>query len=117
MKSNFHLETQKKDQQPHIVLHGVFDGASAFELIQAIEKEYKQGDSIFINTNRLVQTLPFGKAILEHHLPKNVLRTKIHFSGIRAKEIIPDGCILNQKKESSSHLCKGTCKNCKCRQN
>ena len=115
MQSNFHLETKKQDQQSHINLHGVFDGASAFELVHAIKQEYKHGSNVFINTNSLIRTCPFGKAILEYHLPKNVLRAKIHFSGIRAKEIIPDGCTLSQKK-SHPHQCKGTCKNCKCRQ-
>lgn len=117
MQSNFHLETNTQNQQPQINLHGVFDGASAFELVNAIKQEYKSGSKVFINTNSLIQTCPFGKAILEHHLPKNILRAAIHFSGIRATEIIPHGCTLTQKKKNHQHKCKGTCKNCKCRQN
>jgi len=117
MQSNFYLKIRNPNQQPLINLYGVFDGASAFELINAIKQKYKQSGNILINTNSLIQICPFGKAILEHHLPKNVLRSKIHFSGIYAKEIIPNGCTLSKKKGKNPHKCKGTCKNCKCRQN
>ena len=55
MKSNFHLEKSTKNREYHIRLHGVFDGASAFELLNVIRDGEQQGLKIFIDTNHLVQ--------------------------------------------------------------
>lgn len=45
MKSNFHLKTSKKHDY-HIHLHGVFDGASAFELLNEIQNGGKDEQAI-----------------------------------------------------------------------
>tara|TARA_B100000614_G_scaffold167372_1_gene149098 strand:+ start:285 stop:665 length:381 start_codon:yes stop_codon:yes gene_type:complete len=114
MKSNFHLKTRKKNHELHINLHGIFDGASAFELIEVIRDGEKEGLSIFIDTNHLKEAYVFGKSVLDTHLPKNALRAKVHFSGAWAEGILPDGCILFNGKHKKGHRCKGNCKNCKC---
>ncbi len=116
MKSNFHLETSTKNQEYHIQLHGVFDGASAFELLNVIREGEKQGMTIFIDTNHLVQALPFGRAILDSNLPKSAIRTRLHFKGALAEDLIPEGCSLLKNSHKKGHKCKGTCKNCRCRQ-
>ena len=117
MKSNFHLQTRKKNHELHINLHGIFDGASAFELIEVIQDGEKEGLSIFIDTSHLKEAYAFGKSVLDTHLPKNALRTKVHFSGAWAEGILPDGCILFNGVHKKGHRCKGNCKNCKCRNN
>ena len=116
MKSNFHLETSKKNQEYHINLHGVFDGASAFELIEIIRDGEEQGLTMFIDTNRLKEVLPFGQTILNTHLPRNGIRTKINFKGAWAGDILPAGCNLLSSHHKKGHKCKGNCKNCRCRQ-
>lgn len=112
MKSNFHLETSQKNQEYHINLHGIFDGASAFELLGAIHDGAKKGLTMFIDTSHLDEALPFGQAILELNLPKNGMRDKLHFKGTQAGDILPKGCHLLTKE----HKCTGDCKNCQCRQ-
>ncbi|MCG8615823.1 MAG: hypothetical protein MI802_06365 [Desulfobacterales bacterium] len=114
MKSNFHLQTRKKNHELHINLHGIFDGASAFELIEVIQEGGKEGLSIFIDTSHLKEAYAFGKSVLDTHLPKNALRAKVHFSGAWAEGILPDGCILFNGKHKKGHRCRGNCKNCKC---
>lgn len=113
MKSNFNLKTRKQNQRFYIDLHGVFDGASAFELVRAIERGYHDNNTVLIDTDRLTSTCSFGKAVLESNLPKSVLRAGLHFSGIRAREIMPEGCTLFNKM-NSKHRCNGDCKNCSC---
>ena len=115
MKSNFHLKTKKTNQHVQINLHGVFDGASAFELIHAIEQgNGNDNNTVVVDTDRLTRTCSFGKAVLECRLPKSGFRDNLHFSGTRAEEIIPNGCILDKKK-SLTHKCNHDCKNCRYR--
>ncbi|MCG8632233.1 MAG: hypothetical protein MI863_00315 [Desulfobacterales bacterium] len=114
MKSNFHLQAQKKNKELYIDLHGIFDGASAFELIEVIEEGDRQGLAIFIDTSNLKQAYSFGRTILDNHLPKSALRAKLHFSGVWAEGILPDGCVLFNGKHKNGHRCKGNCKNCAC---
>lgn len=111
MESNFHLETSRKGHEYHINLHGVFDGASAFELLGAIRHGEKQGLTMFIDTNHLREALPFGRTILELHLPKNCNRQKFNFKGCRAEALLPKGCrLLDHHKKG--HKCTDECKNC-----
>ncbi len=117
MKSNFHLETSKRNHDYHIHLHGVFDGASAFELLNVILNEEKEGQTIFIDTSHLKKAFPFGRAILESNLPRNGIRAKLHFKGTRAGDILPTGCKLLTKQDNTDHICQGNCKNCQCKKN
>jgi hypothetical protein len=116
MKSNFYFEASKKNQEYHIHLHGVFDGASAFELIEIILDGEKQGLTMFIDTSHLKEALPFGQAILDTHLPRNAIRAKLNFKGARAGDILPAGCNLLNSHPEKEHKCTGNCKNCRCRQ-
>ena len=110
MKSNFHLKSKQENKSLHIHLHGIFDGASAFELIQVIAANEKKVARIYVDTSQLTQTLPFGSSILDTHLPKNGLRPKLYFSGIWADKILPEGCALEKECRH-----KGACRNCQCR--
>ncbi|MGD9826567.1 hypothetical protein [Desulfobacter sp.] len=115
MESNFHLETSRKGHEYHINLHGVFDGASAFELLEAIQQGEKQGLTMFIDTTHLREALPFGQTILEFHLPRDSNRQKLNFTGLRAEAILPKGCRFLDDYHKKGHKCTGDCKNCRCR--
>lgn len=116
MKSNFHLKSRQENQALHINLHGVFDGASAFELIRAITEGEHRVERIYVHTNRLTRAFSFGKSILNSHLPKtSSLRPKLNFSGAWATEILPEGCSLLEAGDATGRRCKGDCKNCACR--
>ncbi len=112
MESNFYLETQNRDQNVHIHLHGVFDGASAFELIQKIEAHPDR--NIVIETRAVTQAMAYGRHVLKWQLPKRVKRSRLHFSGAHAKQIMPAGCRLLKQKNGTPHVCMGNCKNCTC---
>ena len=100
MQSKFHLKTQKRNQNLYIDLYGIFDGSSAFELVNIIEKEKNRHRSIYIDTNRLSRSFPFGRAVLNSHLPNNSLRDKLHFLGRWASRIRPEGSRLLEMKKS-----------------
>lgn len=115
MKTGFYLDTRNQDKELYINLHGVFDESSAFELISTIEKNQVKSKLVFIDTTHLTHTAELGKTALDSLLPNNAFRARLHFSGIRARDILPEGCILLKSKKPKSHKCKGTCKNCRCR--
>jgi hypothetical protein len=117
MKSNFYLNTAQRNQEYHIDLHGVFDGASAFELLRSIWKGDKKGMTMFIDTSHLKATHPFGQAVLESNLPQNGIRAKLHFKGAWAGDILPEGCHLLKGRHEKGRVCTGSCKNCQCRKN
>ena len=110
MESNFHLDTSIQDQNLCIQLHGVFDGASAFELIHALEEHPDQ--EIVIETQRLTQTYEYGRHVLSFHLPPKLKRSRLLFAGEQAKFIMPEGCRL--LKHGEKHECKGQCETCAC---
>ncbi len=99
MTSNFSLKARKHNHDVHIKLHGIFDGDSAFQLIHAIQRAKHQDRPVIIDTNNLTHAHSFGRAVLNGHLPKKDLRTRLHFFGIRAKEIMPEGCVLLKNKK------------------
>ncbi len=114
MKAKFQLTTRNQDQNVYIDLYGIFDGASAFELVEAIEKERKQNKTLIINTSNLKKSIPFGQAILDARLSRTGIRGKIYFSGTFADQIRPEGCCLIHEKQTAPHRCQGNCKNCRC---
>ncbi|MCG8567958.1 MAG: hypothetical protein MI747_23060 [Desulfobacterales bacterium] len=113
MESNFYLETQTRNQKLHIKLHGVFDGASAFELIDKIQEYPEQ--RIVIETGSITRAHDYGRHILQCRLPKAVKRSRLLFSGDHARRIMPQGCRLLKHGHGKDHVCTGRCKNCTCR--
>jgi hypothetical protein len=113
MQSNFQLKTHGKNPV-HIDLQGVFDGASAFELVHTIARNCDPDKAVFIDTNQLTRAHAFGRLILAFHLPKEIPRSNIHFSGIKAGEIMPKGCRMlhKQKNRSETHSCSNNCPDC-----
>lgn len=117
MQSNFQLKTLGKGKEVHIDLQGIFDGASAFELVNALTRSCDPEKAVFIDTDKLTQAHSFGRLILDFHLPKEIPRSNIHFSGLRAEEIMPGGCRMSQKRKQKdkTHSCPNNCPNCTCR--
>lgn len=115
MENNFSIKIRQHHNDLYINLHGIFDGASAFELVKTLKGKNNKDMSMFIDTTHLTTAIPFGKAILDTHLPKNKFRNKVHFSGSYARSIIPEGCILLKGRKTKQHTCSGICKNCRCR--
>ena len=114
-QTHFRLRTDQREQDLHIHLYGVFDGSSAFDLLEVIVNHADQNQPILINTDHIVRAYPFGKTILNWNLHKNDFRSKIHFAGTHAQALLPDGCILLSEKGTSAHTCLGNCKDCVCR--
>lgn len=116
MNSNFQLKHSESNNDLHIKLNGVFDGASAWDLVNTIRELHIDSNNIVINTNQLTEIFPFGKLLLAGNLPHYLRRDKIFFQGSQADRLMPDGCTLIKEKNSDKqHKCSGKCKGCKCK--
>ncbi len=115
METNFTMETHKQDNALHIDMKGTFDGASAFALIQKIEKEiYDNKNSVYVDTKDISKVYPFGRAILSSNMPKTC-RKCVCFRGAMADRIAPEGCTIEHRTlHQSCRQCTGDCKNCQC---
>ena len=65
MASNFNFTIQKIGDSLHLKLYGDFDGTSACELTNSLEKYYSKPFHIFIDTNDLKTVHPFGTDLLK----------------------------------------------------
>nr|WP_320016998.1 hypothetical protein [uncultured Desulfobacter sp.] len=116
MENNFTMETHKQDKGLHIDMKGTFDGASAFALIQKIEKEiYEKKNNVYVETKNISKVYPFGRAILASNMQK-ICRRCVYFSGAMADRIAPEGCVIENKHlKQSCHKSPGNCENCPCK--
>lgn len=65
MASNFHLFQNQNRDSLHIQLMGDFDGTSAYELINALEKQNQDYYTVFIDTNDLLQIHNFALDVFQ----------------------------------------------------
>ncbi len=68
MASNFRVSTHRNSENVHLQPIGDFDGISAHQLIDVLEKNCRSANKVFIHTNSLRRIHPFGCSIFNHHL-------------------------------------------------
>ena len=90
MASNFRVSTHRNSENVHLQLIGDFDGISAHQLIDFMEKNCKSANKVFIHTNALRRIHPFGCSIFHHHL-KTIKPPSmdILFTGDNANKFVP----------------------------
>ncbi|WP_321494008.1 hypothetical protein [uncultured Desulfobacter sp.] len=117
MENNFTMETYSQDQDFHIDMKGTFDGASAFALIEEIDRRIgDKNNSVYVETTNISKVYSFGQSILASNIPKTV-RKSICFCGAMAGQIAPKGCAIEDSPlKQGCHKCTGDCKNCPCSQ-
>ena len=89
MAANFRVSTHRNTENLHLKLIGDFDGTSAHELINVIEKRCNRANKVFIHTNSLKRIHPFGCSILHHHLSAIKPPSHILFMGNNANKFVP----------------------------
>jgi anti-anti-sigma regulatory factor len=93
MAMNFRITVYQNSDNLHLRLDGDFDGSSAYELLNTLEKRCRFASRAFIHTNGLRQLDPFG--LSEFHANLNGLKRlrecrPLHFTGDHAKELAPE---------------------------
>ena len=68
MAVNFRIHTHLNTDSLHLKLFGDFDGTSAHQLINVLERNCKGTRKVFIHTNCLKEVYPFACGVLHNHL-------------------------------------------------
>ena len=96
MASNFTITVHQNDDNLHLRLEGDFDGSSAYELLNALEKHCRFASRAFVHTNRLRHVHGFGRSVFHNHL--DIMKGKcmpLVFTGDYADELAPEGSELH----------------------
>lgn len=80
MRSNFSISARNSGQDLIVDIAGVFDGNSAWELINTITGKFKGKGRIVVDTTNVETVHPFGSAVLESLVKMNLFpKDKIVF--------------------------------------
>ena len=98
MSANFRMSCKKNGTDMHITLAGDFDGSSAHELSNVVEKGRTGGKRIFIHTDRLRDICHFGAGTFQALARRsNFKRGDVFFVGKNATNLAPAGARILEK--------------------
>jgi anti-anti-sigma regulatory factor len=81
MASNFKILCYQKGDNLHIKLVGDFDGSSALELIETLNKHHGKVKKVIIQTGSLASIHPFGLQVFQNNCKMNNLPGMLTFTG------------------------------------
>jgi hypothetical protein len=85
MTSDFKILVHRNSDNLHVKLLGEFDGSSAHQLLNFLEKHCRKASTVFINTNCLRDVVPFGRNIFQANLaPLQRKPVRFVFTGEKA---------------------------------
>ena len=91
MSQKFKIITFKNSENLHLKLTGEFDAASAWCLLDEINKNASEFENITINTDSLSEIYPFGVNIFHQALKDlRAYNLYIRFTGNKAAELCPE---------------------------
>lgn len=101
MALNFRIHRQRKNGHLYLMLAGDFDGASAIELVRALERNVSEGDKVYIDTRGLSSVHEFGQDVFVKHCAISRLASRnLIFCGAYGDRITPKGaCFISQNRE------------------
>lgn len=115
MSAKFQLEFRQSNGNLFIDAAGDFDGHSAWELMNAINRKYAGQGRVFVNTERIEDVTPFGQGLFHDLMAKSVLpKDRLFLKGEKGFEIGPDGSSVLIGKKKNHRRCDGRCSNCRC---
>ena len=87
MASNFKILCHQKGNNLHIKLAGDFDGSSAYELIDTLNKHRGKIRKVFIKTCSLASIHPFGLQVFQNNCKMNNVPGMLTFTGKHRNEM------------------------------
>ena len=91
MASNFRIFSHQNSKNLHLKLMGDFDGSSAYELINTLEKYHGNGGKVFIHTCALSSVHPFGLEVFQKNCSIKKLSKSLRFTGEYGDTIASQG--------------------------
>jgi hypothetical protein len=117
MTTNFRIRISRHGGDLHVHPIGVFDGSSAWELINLLMEGYDGHGRVFIDTAQLTEVCPFGRAAFLAGFHRcGVPADRVVFGGERGSEIAVRGSRVSMEREGEAECgCGGGCAECSCR--
>ena len=91
MAPNFKIFSHQNSDNLHLKLMGDFDGSSAYELINTLEKYHGNGGRVFIHTCALSSVHPFALDVFQKNGSIKKLSQSLTFTGEYGATIAPQG--------------------------
>ena len=88
MASNFTITVHQNADNLHVRLQGDFDGSSAYELLNTLDRRCRFASKAFVHTSRLRHIHDFGRFVFHNHM--DILKGKcipLVFTGDHADEL------------------------------
>ena len=79
MARNFRIQISQRNNDLYLDLRGDFDGTSAYQLLETLNKYYYGDGKVLINTKKLRNIVPFGM---------RVFHSGLYATGCRRRNII-----------------------------
>lgn len=122
MSTDFQMHYRHNKTNLYIQVTGTFDGTSAHELLNLLQREYR-GGNVFVDTASLGGFMPFGKNVLQSRLCQTpVQAASLFFKGEKGFAVAPSGSrvlLVKQgepaRNDGRKKHCCGNCANCTCR--
>ena len=115
MSTNFQIEYTENNGDLYVSPKGDFDGGSAWELINLLDKNYKGKGRVIIDTQYLREICPFGCSTFQCRLSQIKLpSSRLSFKGEKGYSIAPRGSRVFVSAEKRECRCEGNCANCPC---
>ncbi|MBI4774305.1 MAG: hypothetical protein HY788_09025 [Deltaproteobacteria bacterium] len=90
MASNFKILVHRNSDSLHLKLIGDFDGTSAHEVLNALDKNAHGVRKVYIHTSCLKEVSPFGRDVFRSRISAaNGGLKNIQFTGEAAEELCP----------------------------
>ena len=91
MTSNFRITSYRDSDILQLKLMGVFDGASAFELLNTLNRNCRKASKVFIHCSCLKEICPFGVSVFHNNLDILKRQSKeLVFIGENATPLTPN---------------------------
>ena len=115
MSAKFHIKLKRKNGNLHLQPTGVFDGSSAWRMVNLLHEQYDGKGQVFIDTQGLRDIYPFGCSTFQCQLnPRRLPADRLVFNGEKGLEIAPEGSKVIVGSGRQSCRCDGNCANCPC---
>ncbi len=88
MASKFRILIHPNGSNLHMKLMGDFDGSSAYQVLNQLQRHCSKFSTIFVHTDSLKQVIPFGAGVFQRNL-KELRKGSAHliFTGHNAEQL------------------------------
>lgn len=103
MATNFKIAFTISNRKLHVCPEGIFDGNSAWDLINLLDDAYRGERQVIIDTERLQEIIPFGCTTFQVLFDlSGIPRDRLIFTGAKGSALAPKGCLIRAEGKQTA---------------